>query len=75
MKMLEYADHVEALRAAHPEFADIFGGSDSLEMVLDWMEERRLPSGCVQLIGQDEYSYDFLIRLEPENRWLVFGVN
>jgi hypothetical protein len=29
----------------------------------------------VELVGQDEFSYDFLIRLKPEGKWLVFGVN
>ncbi len=70
-----YADHVETLRATFPQLAVAFARSDSLENVLDWMQTRDLPSGAVDIIGQDEFSYDFLIRLEPEDRWLVFGVN
>ncbi len=70
-----YPDHVQALAVEYPELARLFSRSDSLENVLDWMQSRDLPSGAVDIIGQDEFSYDFLIRLEPEGRWLVFGVN
>jgi hypothetical protein len=70
-----YLDHVTALAARHPDLASSFSRSDSLENVLDWMQTRDLPAGAVDIIGQDEFSYDFLIHLEPEDRWLVFGVN
>ena len=72
---MEYCDHIAALRSEYPDLAAPFARSDSLETVLDWMETRDLPAGALDLIGQDEFSYDFLIRLEPEGRWLVFGVN
>jgi hypothetical protein len=72
---LGYWDHVEKLRAEYPELADAFAASDSLENVLQWMETRNLPPGSIDIIAQDEFSYDFLIRLEPEGKWLVFGVN
>jgi len=71
----EYADYVNELRADFPDLAAAFGPSDSLENVLDWMQTRELPTGAVDIIGQDEFSYDFLIRLDAEGRWLVFGVN
>ena len=70
-----YSDHVRALSGDFPALASNFARSDSLENVLDWMETRDLSSGAVDIIGQDEFSYDFLIRLEPEGRWLAFGVN
>ena len=72
---MEYSDHVAALAIDYPELAVQFARSDSLENVLDWMETRDLPPGTVDIIGQDEFSYDFLIQLEPPDRWLVFGVN
>jgi hypothetical protein len=71
----QYADYVNALRADLPDLAAVFAPSDSLEKVLDWMQTRDLPAGAVDIIGQDEFSYDFLIRLDAEGRWLVFGVN
>jgi hypothetical protein len=71
----EYSDYVNGLRSEFPDLADAFGRSDSLENVLDWMGTRDSPSGTVDIIGQDEFSYDFLIQLNNEGRWLVFGVN
>jgi hypothetical protein len=70
-----YSDHVQALGAEFPTLASEFARSDSLENVLDWLQTRDLPAAAVDIIGQDEFSYDFLIRLEPERRWLAFGVN
>jgi hypothetical protein len=72
---MDYSEHVAVLASERPELAEVFARSDSLENVLDWMESRPLSAGSVDIIGQDEFSYDFLIRLEPEDRWLVFGVN
>jgi hypothetical protein len=72
---LEYSDYVDRLRADWPELADAFAGRDSIEHVLAWMDRRGFPPGSVDIVAQDEFSYDFLIRLEPEARWLVFGVN
>ncbi len=71
----EYADYVEALDAEYPELAAEFADRDSIEHVLDWMQRRGFPPGSVDMVKQDEFSFDFLIRLEPEDRWLVFGVN
>jgi hypothetical protein len=72
---LEYADYVAQLRVGWPKLADAFSGRDSIEHVLDWMDRRGFPPGSVDIVAQDEFSYDFLIRLEPEDRWLAFGVN
>ena len=49
-------------------------GWHSLESVLEWMKAKSLPPGSVDLIGQDEFEYDFLVELEPAGRWLAFGV-
>lgn len=73
--MLEYADYITVLRSGYPDLATVFALSDSLENVLGWMNKRGFPPGSVDMVSQDEFSYDFLIRLEAEDRWLVFGVN
>ena len=52
-----------------------FTGRDSIEHVLDWMQRRGFPPGSVDMVEQDEFSFDFLIHMEPENSWLVFAVN
>jgi hypothetical protein len=72
---MEYADYVGQLRLDHPELASPFAGRDSVEHVVAWMKQRGFRPGSVDFVAQDEFSYDFLIRLEPEDRWLVFGVN
>jgi hypothetical protein len=71
---MEYLDHLSMLKRDHPALAAALGDTDSLEAVLAWMKTRDLPPGSVDLVAQDEFSYDFIIRLEPD-RWLVFGVN
>ena len=71
---MEYAAHFQSLRRDHPALAAEFGASDALENILGWMNRRGFPPGSVDLVPQDEFSYDFLIRLE-EDRWLAFGVN
>ncbi len=70
----EYKDHVEALRGASPALAAEVADFRGLERVLRWMQERGLAQAAVDLIGMDEFSYDFLIQLEPEGRWIAFGV-
>jgi hypothetical protein len=72
---MDYFDHAIALEREYPEFAGQFASSDSLKNVLAWMEPRVLSPDSVDIVGQDEFSYDFLIRLDANNRWLVFGVN
>ncbi len=71
---LEYADNVTALGQLSPELAADVASFRSLEQVLQWMQQRRLTQAVVDLIGMDEFSYDFLIQFEPEGRWIAFGV-
>ena len=72
--VMEYGNHLELLCRDHPVLAAELGDSDALENVLGWMNRRGFPAGTVDLVPQDEFSYDFLIHLE-EQRWLAFGVN
>ena len=72
---LEYADHVEALRTESPDLGEEIASFRSVEHVLQWMIRRGLTQTAVDLIGMDEFSYDFLIQLEPEGRWIAFGVS
>ena len=71
----EFADYVERLRPAHPELAGAFAGFTGIERVLQWMAGRALTGQDVDIIGQDEFHYDFLVRLQAEGHWLAFGVN
>jgi hypothetical protein len=70
----EYVDHVETLRTHSPELATEVAPFRSVEHVLQWMQRRGLTRAAVDLVGMDEFSYDFLIQLEPNGRWIAFGV-
>jgi hypothetical protein len=69
-----YADHVTALREELPELATEIASFHGLEAVLRWMQRRGLTQAAVDLIGMDEFSYDFLIQFETAGRWIAFGV-
>ncbi len=69
-----YAGHADALRAADPALADEVAGFTGVSRVLAWMQRRGLARARVDMVGQDEFHYDFLIELEPGGRWVAFGV-
>jgi hypothetical protein len=72
---LDYPDYLRLLRKDAAELADEFASFTGVKDVLDWMERRGLLSrDGIDMVGQDEFHYDFLIQLEPNGRWLVFGV-
>jgi len=70
----QYADYVTALRDEEPTLAAEVASFRSLEQVLQWMQRRGLTRAAVDLIGMDEFSYDFLIQFEAAGRWITFGV-
>jgi hypothetical protein len=71
---LEYADYMERLRANEPELAREFAEFQGIENVLDWMKRQGRCRAAVDIVGQDEFEYDFLLQLGPGGRWLAFGV-
>jgi hypothetical protein len=72
-ELLDYPDYVEQLRADHPELAVTFAAFTGLESVLNWLNGRGPAAGAVDIVGMDEFHYDFLVRLDGE-RWAAFGV-
>jgi hypothetical protein len=71
---MEYHDYVAVLRRQDPELADEIAAFQGLDAVLNWMRDRALPQGCIDLVGQDEFEYDFVVHLNEQNRWLAFGI-
>jgi hypothetical protein len=65
---------LDNLALSDPDLARQIADWHSLESVLDWMKGKGFPQGAIDLIGQDEFEYDFLIELETSGRWLAFGV-
>jgi hypothetical protein len=71
--MIEYAEHIERLRATQPVLAAELASIQSLERLLVWMQTRGLDLAALDLIQQDEFCYDLLVRLGPVD-WLSFGM-
>lgn len=71
----EYAAFVERLQVADPDLASQVRPFESITQVLDWMKQRDIGRGAVDFVSQDEFNYDFLIHLRPEDKWIVFGVS
>ena len=70
----EYAHYANWLFHELPDLAAEIAGFTGIEHVLTWMQRRGLAQAGIDIVGQDEFSYDFLIELEPQGRWLAFGV-
>ena len=70
---MNYHDHVEALRAHRPDLAAELACFTGVSSVLAWMQARGLARTSVDIVGQDEFEYDFTIRLAPGAEWLSFG--
>jgi hypothetical protein len=62
------------MRSAHPRLAADLAGFNRVSDVLAWMQRRDLCSAAVDMIGMDEFEYDFLIELHAEGCWLAFGL-
>jgi hypothetical protein len=68
-----YPDQLAALRAADPALAAEVTPLPNLEGILKWAPAAGVPLAGLDLLQQDEYSYDLFLPL-PDSRWLVFGV-
>lgn len=69
---MEYQDHYLKLKAADPEIAGELAGIFNLERLLDWMHDRRINFGTLDMITQDEYSHDLIVPIDVN--WLAFGM-
>ena len=71
--MIEYQDQLAALTTTDPALGVQIAPLRNLEGILKWIPEAGIPLAGLDLIQQDEYSYDLLLPL-PDARWLAFGV-
>jgi len=58
----------------HPDLDEEVSGFSTLEHVLDWMGELGVHGSEVDVVAQDEFNHDFLVKVGPGDRWVVFGV-
>ena len=71
---MEYPGHVDQLRRIDSLLADEVACFTGITSVMAWMQRHDRTRVPIDIIGQDEFHYDFMIELEPAGRWLVFGV-
>jgi hypothetical protein len=64
---------VATLTAADPALGGQVIGLRNLEGILQWAPAAGVAMPGVDLVQQDEYSYDLFLPL-ADGRWLVFGV-
>jgi hypothetical protein len=71
---MNYADQLAALTATGHALGEQVGGLRNLEAILKWAPGAGVLLAGIDLVQQDEYSYDLLLPL-PDSRWLVFSVS
>ena len=71
---MNYAEQHATLSAADPALGSQIAGLRNLEAILKWAPTAGIPFAGIDLIQQDEYSYDLFLPL-PDSRWLTFGVS
>ena len=70
-----YADYVKRLQQADPDLANQVRSFDGVTQVLDWMKQRDIRREGIDFVSHDEFNYDLLLHLLPEEKWIVFGVS
>ena len=71
---MTYADQLAALAATDHALGARVAPLRNLEAILTWAPAAGIPFAGIDLVQQDEYSYDLYLPL-PDSRWLVFGVS
>ena len=71
---MNYAQQLELLCASDPTLGAQVAPLRNLEAILKWAPGAGIPFAGIDLVQQDEYSYDLYLPL-PDSRWLVFGVS
>lgn len=71
---MNYADQLHSLVARDPALGEQVSSLRNLEAILKWAPGVGIPFADIDLVQQDEYSYDLYLPL-PDSRWLVFGVS
>jgi hypothetical protein len=71
--MTELGEHVRRLAATHQDVAAELAPIQTLERLPGWLKGRGLDLAALDLIQQDEFSFDMLLPLGPPE-WLSFGM-
>jgi len=71
---MNYAEQLATLTEADPALGAQVAGLPNLEAILKWAPGAGIAFAGIDLVQQDEYSYDLFLPL-PDSRWLTFGVS
>jgi len=71
---MNYAEQLATLTEADPTLGIQVAGLRNLEAILKWAPGAGIAFAGIDLVQQDEYSYDLFLPL-PDSRWLTFGVS
>jgi hypothetical protein len=71
---MNYAEQLASLCAADAMLGEQVTPLRNLEAILKWAPGAGIAFNAIDLVQQDEYSYDLYLPL-PDARWLVFGVS
>jgi hypothetical protein len=72
---MTYSEQLDLLKAGDPVLGEQVAGLRNLEAILKWAPEAGINFPGIDLLQQDEYSYDLFLPLPDNVRWLVFGVS
>lgn len=70
---MTYCEQLAELSAADAVLGGQVAGVRNLEAILKWAPAAGVSLAGIDLVQQDEYSYDLFVPL-PDARWIVFGV-
>jgi hypothetical protein len=71
---MRYRDHVDVLRASRSDLAEQVAHFTGVSSVLKWMQASGLTRTRVDIVGQDAFESDFMVRLGSDQEWLAFGL-
>lgn len=71
---MNYQQQLAALSSVDSQLAEQVHKLQHLESILKWAPNSGIPLSGIDLVQQDEYSYDLFLPL-PDSRWLVFGIS
>jgi len=72
---MTYAEQLAALAAIDPALGEEVAKLRNLEAVLKWAPGAGVSLAGLDMVQQDEYSYDLFLPLTDPTRWIVFGVS
>ncbi len=71
---MNYADQLTALASVDRILGEEISRLPNLEAIPKWAPHAGIPLAEIDLVQQDEYSYDLYLKM-PDSRWLIFGVS